>query len=291
MAFSTAGTNFKVGGQLFTLAIILFVAWLVGLGLFELAGTAIRLLIVLAVVALIFRMVWGRPARRDRASPVGRPQARHGNERSRFVPRSCPRLPEVLARPLQSRGNHGGNHEEITLRVGDGSRSGGDSDSRRAWPAQATSRSSTPTTRRRRRPRHPPAVVPVQEPAPVVVPAAAAVIHEDVQPPHNVMATITVSALMGGIAGLLVGGAIYYLADNQEHAARIGIWAAGGVLVGTGVGIVQVAADESRANTAVSQLWSPDPAPTYRLALFQAQLLALARRGAGARRRMPKRRA
>ena len=87
------------------------------------------------------------------------------------------------------------------------------------------------------------------------------------------MTTITVSALMGGIAGLLVGGAIYYLADNQEHAARIGIWAAGGVLVGTGVGIVQVAADESRASTAVSQIWSRDPAPTYRLALFRTQLL------------------
>ena len=91
------------------------------------------------------------------------------------------------------------------------------------------------------------------------------------RPPHNVMTTITVSALMGGIAGLLVGGAIFYLADNQEHAARIGIWAAGGVLVGTGVGIVQVAADESRASTAVSSLWSPNPAPTYRLALFRAR--------------------
>ncbi len=121
----------------------------------------------------------------------------------------------------------------------------------------------------------PPAVVPVQaapvvEQAPVAAPQTQRVIHEDVQPPHNVMTTITVSALMGGIAGLLVGGAIYYLADNQEHAARIGIWAAGGVLVGTGVGIVQVAADESRASTAVSQVWSRDPAPTYRLALFRA---------------------
>ena len=119
-----------------------------------------------------------------------------------------------------------------------------------------------------------PAVVPVQaapvqEQAPVAAPQTQRVVHEDVQAPHNVMTTITVSALMGGIAGLLVGGAIYYLADNQEHAARIGIWAAGGVLVGTGVGIVQVAADESRASTAVSQVWSPDPAPTYRLALFR----------------------
>lgn len=114
----------------------------------------------------------------------------------------------------------------------------------------------------------PPVVVPVEQPAPVVAPPQR-VIHEDVQPPRNVMVTITVSALMGGIAGLLVGGAIYYLADNQEHAARIGLWAAGGVLVGTGVGIVQVAADESRASAAVSQVWSPDPARTYRLALFQ----------------------
>ena len=112
--------------------------------------------------------------------------------------------------------------------------------------------------------------VPVQEQAPVAAPHTQKVVHEDVNPPHNVMTTITVSALMGGIAGLLVGGAIYYLADNQEHAARIGLWAAGGVLVGTGVGIVQVAADESRASTAVSQVWSPDPARTYRLALFRA---------------------
>jgi hypothetical protein len=82
------------------------------------------------------------------------------------------------------------------------------------------------------------------------------------------MATIFVSALCGGLAGLLVGGAIYYLSDNQEHATRIAYWAAGGVLVGTGVGIVQVVADESRANQAVSSIWSPDPAHTYRLALF-----------------------
>jgi len=119
-----------------------------------------------------------------------------------------------------------------------------------------------------------PAVVPVQsvqQQAPVAVPQTQRVVHTDVQAPHNVMTTITVSALMGGIAGLLVGGAIYYLADSQEHAARIGIWAAGGVLVGTGVGIVQVVADESRASTAVGQVWSPDPAPTYRLALFRAR--------------------
>ena len=77
-----------------------------------------------------------------------------------------------------------------------------------------------------------------------------------------------ISSQIDGRAIFAESGMIF-LADNQDHAGRIGIWAAGGVLVGTGVGIVQVAADESRANTAVSQVWSPDPAPTYRLALFR----------------------
>jgi hypothetical protein len=45
--------------MLLTLGIIVFVAWIVGLAVFELAGTAIRLLIVLSVVALVLRMVWG----------------------------------------------------------------------------------------------------------------------------------------------------------------------------------------------------------------------------------------
>jgi hypothetical protein len=115
-----------------------------------------------------------------------------------------------------------------------------------------------------------PAAPPPAQPV-VVEPTAPPVrkeVHEDVEPPHNVMGTIALSALMGGLAGLLVGGAIYYLGDNQEHAARIGYWAAGGVLLGTGVGVVQVVADESRADRAVSSVWSPDPARTYRLALF-----------------------
>lgn len=61
--------------MLVTLAIIVFVAWIVGLALFELAGTAIRLLIVLSVVALILRMAWGGSARADlrRAGPRARP--------------------------------------------------------------------------------------------------------------------------------------------------------------------------------------------------------------------------
>jgi hypothetical protein len=118
----------------------------------------------------------------------------------------------------------------------------------------------------------PVAAVPAAPVQPVAVePTAPPVrkeVHEDVSAPHNAMATIFVSALCGGLAGLLVGGAIYYLSDHQDHATRIAYWAAGGVLVGTGVGIVQVVADESRASQAVSSVWSPDPAPTYRLALF-----------------------
>src|SRR5207344_337229 len=93
-----------------------------------------------------------------------------------------------------------------------------------------------------------PAATPAPAPgAPVVVqptqPAAAApvavdtepsrksVVHADVSPPHNYMGTIAGSALMGAVAGALVGGAIYYLGD-QNHPANIAYWAAGGVLVG-----------------------------------------------------------
>ena len=57
--------------------------------------------------------------------------------------------------------------------------------------------------------------------------------------PHNYMGTIAFSALMGGVLGALVGGAVYYL-DNQDHPYNIAYWAAGGVLVGTGVGIINV---------------------------------------------------
>lgn len=87
---------------------------------------------------------------------------------------------------------------------------------------------------------------------------------------RNYMSTIFVSALMGGLAGALVGGAIYFLVDDQQHAPRIGYWAAGGVLVGTGVGLAQVMVQESRADRAVSMLPS-DPAPTFRIALFRTR--------------------
>jgi len=44
--------------------------------------------------------------------------------------------------------------------------------------------------------------------------------------------------------------------------------AAGGVLVGTGVGVMQVVVQENRVSNAVARLPS-DPAPTYRLALLR----------------------
>ncbi|MDB4981981.1 MAG: hypothetical protein JWM82_2733 [Myxococcales bacterium] len=123
-----------------------------------------------------------------------------------------------------------------------------------------------------------PAPAPVAPaPAPVVVPAQAPVVeappvhethatvveHEQ----HNYMTTIAVSALMGGLAGALVGGSIYYLSDNQTHAARIGYWAAGGVLVGGAVGLTQVIVQEGRVDRATASNLPTDPAPTFRLAL------------------------
>jgi hypothetical protein len=115
-------------------------------------------------------------------------------------------------------------------------------------------------------------VQPVQEVQPVqpvqTVPMGPqrTVVTED--KPHNYMTTIAVSALMGGLAGALIGGAVYYL-DNQDHPYNIAYWAAGGVLVGTGVGLINVLADESRAERAVSTRFEKDPVPTYRLSLLK----------------------
>lgn len=91
-------------------------------------------------------------------------------------------------------------------------------------------------------------------------------VHVEAKEPRNYMGTIALSALMGGLAGGLVGGAIYFLGD-REDAQHIAYWAAGGVLVGTGVGIAQIAVQESRVSAATASRFPSDPAPTYRLAL------------------------
>ena len=113
-----------------------------------------------------------------------------------------------------------------------------------------------------------PQPAPVAPVAPVVepVPHHTTVVEHD---NHSYMGTIAVSALAGAVAGVLVGGAIYYLADNQTHANRILYWGAGGVLVGAGVGVLQVVSEESRLDRATAARLPTDPAPTYRLALYR----------------------
>ena len=111
-------------------------------------------------------------------------------------------------------------------------------------------------------------VQPQATPAPLIEPVprhSTVVEHED----HSYMGTIAVSALAGAVAGVLVGGAIYYLADNQTHPNRILYWGAGGVLVGTGVGVLQIVSEESRLDRAAAAHLPTDPAPTYRLALYR----------------------
>jgi hypothetical protein len=93
-------------------------------------------------------------------------------------------------------------------------------------------------------------------------------VHADVEGPKNYMSTIAVSALMGGLAGGLIGGAIYFLGDRND-GINIAYWAAGGVLVGTGVGVTQVLVQESRVSNVAASRFQSDPAPTYRLALLR----------------------
>jgi hypothetical protein len=82
------------------------------------------------------------------------------------------------------------------------------------------------------------------------------------------MGTIFGGAFLGGATGALIGGAIYFLGD-RTHAYNIAYWAAGGVLVGTGVGLAQIMVQEDRASAATAL--QADPARTYRLALYTAR--------------------
>lgn len=117
----------------------------------------------------------------------------------------------------------------------------------------------------------PQASAPVAQAAPVVEePSKRTNVHVEAKENNNYMSTIFVSALMGGLAGGLIGGAIYYLGD-QDHAINIAYWAAGGVLVGTGVGITQIMIQESRVSNATASRFPSDPAPTYRLALVNVK--------------------
>ena len=44
----------------YTLAVILIVAWLLGFGVFHVAGSLIHLLLVLAVIVILWRAISGR---------------------------------------------------------------------------------------------------------------------------------------------------------------------------------------------------------------------------------------
>jgi hypothetical protein len=46
--------------MLWTIAVILFVLWLLGFGVFHVAGGLIHLLLVLAVIVILYRLITGR---------------------------------------------------------------------------------------------------------------------------------------------------------------------------------------------------------------------------------------
>ena len=46
--------------MLWTLAVVLFVLWLLGFGVFNVAGGLIHLLLVLAVIVVLYRIITGR---------------------------------------------------------------------------------------------------------------------------------------------------------------------------------------------------------------------------------------
>lgn len=48
--------------MLWTLAVILFVLWILGFGVFHVAGGLIHLLLVIAVVVVVVRLITGRRA-------------------------------------------------------------------------------------------------------------------------------------------------------------------------------------------------------------------------------------
>ena len=105
----------------------------------------------------------------------------------------------------------------------------------------------------------------------VATPSETRVVHANVESSHNYMSTLAVSALMGGVVGVLVGGSIYYLGDRGTPR-DIALWGAGGVLLGTGVGVLQLVVQENRVSsaTALDRLPS-DPAPTFRVALMRTK--------------------
>jgi hypothetical protein len=85
----------------------------------------------------------------------------------------------------------------------------------------------------------------------------------------NYVATVAGSALAGGLVGVLIGAAVFWIDGDDQDWTDLGYWAAGGVLLGAGAGVVQVVVQESRANEAVSERRWRQPGRGLRLALVQ----------------------
>jgi len=49
-----------VNVMIWTIAVILFIVWLLGFGVFHVAGGLIHLLLILAVIAIIYQLITGR---------------------------------------------------------------------------------------------------------------------------------------------------------------------------------------------------------------------------------------
>jgi hypothetical protein len=57
---ATRVASTRGGTMIYTLAVILFVAWLLGFGVFHVGGGLIHTLLVLAVIVILWRVITGR---------------------------------------------------------------------------------------------------------------------------------------------------------------------------------------------------------------------------------------
>jgi hypothetical protein len=87
----------------------------------------------------------------------------------------------------------------------------------------------------------------------------------------NYVATVAGSALAGGLVGALIGGAVFWMDDEDQDWTDLGYWAAGGVLLGAGAGVVQVVVQESRASKAVSERRLRSPGRGFRVAIAEGR--------------------
>jgi hypothetical protein len=66
------------------------------------------------------------------------------------------------------------------------------------------------------------------------------------------MGTVAKDTLYGALTGVVVGGAIYFISGQDTRPVTVAYWAAGGALVGAGVGLVEVMVRQNRREEAVS---------------------------------------